>query len=526
MLATLIFAAMTPYYAQDVLPDIGVWEEYLANAFIGTTSSSEPPAGRRCIRLDSVSVNFGPGRFELRGGETVGGQQRVYQRVFRDDATFYDREAGWFVFHPSHGHIHFDNWTIFRLRQMNPDGSVGAVVRTGQKTSFCILELLTYDSSLPGYNTPPSYSGCGQLQGLRPGRADIYSSSLTDQYVDIVGVPDGLYYLECVIDPADQVLEFNETNNVSRVPFAIGSPPPTLPDVYEENDTRAQVDGRPEGGANSPNLGLVLSNRFINNLSLNDEDWFKVKLHATDLGDFVKAASPYLHTGNFSMQLLNSAGSLLRSSSKNNNYEYISLAGLGAGTYYVRVFNTNATPIPNYSLEIEPGGNLPPTVTLSEPAAPGMWVERSLETFPVTWLGSDPEQDPKFVSLFLTPSQNNNANAFMIPGYQNMPGNMGTVNVNTVGLPLGKSWVMARASDGGAYSEAWAPGYVGIYKKGDLNFDNKVTSADVFMLRPFIITGDIDLPEGWNFIADMNRSGLVNRTDYIIMMILAGMIDG
>lgn len=515
MIAAALLAVAA--FAEDSLPDITVWESYLSRATIGTTQSSEPPAGRKAIRLDSVSVNLGPGRLELRGGEIVGSQQRVYQRIFRTDDTFHDEPVGWFVYHSQHGHIHFEDWTIFRLRAMGPGGSVGDIVREGEKTSFCILELLTYDSSLPGYNTAPGYSSCGQVQGLRPGRADIYSAGLTGQYIDIEGVPEGNYWLECEIDPHQQVFEANENNNVSRVPFRIGSTPPTVDDAYEQNDTRQQVDARTEGAPNSPNLGLVLNTRMISDLSLNDDDWFRVKLHAGGAGDYIKASSPYLSVGNFNMGLYDGNGNLLASSTSNYNYEYLSLQGRLAGTYYVRVYKSGTADIPQYFLEIEPGGNLPPSVTLTQPASPGVWVEYAHETFPVHWSGSDPENDPKFVSLFLSRVLGDSQNATMIPGYQDILGYSYQANVNTVSLPLGKSYVLARASDGGAYSEAWAPGFVVIYVKGDLDFDGRITKRDLKLLEPYVLVRRSTLPDGWIRIADMDEDGDVDFADYLII---------
>lgn len=512
MLSAVLFAATTTF-ALDQLPDATLWEARLADAYVGSTFSSEDPPNTKAIRMSTVSVNLGPGRLELRGGETIGSQQRVYQRVYKDDGTTYDRTAGWFVFHPAHGHIHFEDWTVFRLRQRLPDGGVGPIIRTGAKTSFCILELDTWDSSLPGYSTPPSYSSCGQVQGLRPGRADIYSSSLNGQYIPIDGIPDGVYWLEGEIDPDNLVLENDETNNVVRIPFAIGPVPTAVPDAFEDNDTLAQVNARPEGSENSPNLGLILKNKRIDGLSAEDaNDYYRIRIHAGSPGDYVKIESPYLQTGNLNLRLLNSAGSVVREAASSYNYEQISLNGIAAGTYYLQVIRATSTNNPSYNLIIEPGGNAPPTVTVTQPAAPGIWVERSLETFPVSWTGGDPDGDPKYISLYMDRNMVFGASNEMIPGYQNLNGAVGSVNVNTVGLGLGKWYVFARASDGAAFSDVWAPGYVGLYMKGDLNFDGKMTSADYYALKSYF-PGFNNMPEGWNTIADMDRDGAITKMD-------------
>ncbi|HRK22600.1 MAG TPA: lysyl oxidase family protein [Fimbriimonadaceae bacterium] len=517
MLTALLFAATTSNLILDVLPDAGLWEARLADAYVGTTFSSEDPPNVKAIRMSTVSINRGPGRLELRGGEVVGSQQRVYQRVYRDNGTTYDREAGWFVYHPSHGHIHFEDWTVFRLREMAADGGVGPVIRTGAKTSFCILELDTWDATLPGYNTSPSYSSCGQVQGLRPGRADIYSSSLNGQYIEIVGVPDGIYWLEGEIDPDNLVLEADETNNFARIPIAIGPPPTAIRDPFEDNDTTAEVNSKPEGGLNSPNIGLVLTQKVVKGLSMDDaNDYFRIKLHACGPGDYIKMASPYLRQGNLNLRLLNSAGTALRTSTDDYNFEQISLNGIAAGTYYIHVQRATTTNNPTYSLTIEPGGNLPPNITVTQPALPGIWVERSLETFPVAWSGTDPEGDPKFVTIFMDRNRVFGPTNQPVPGYENINGGSGGVNINTVGLGLGKWNVFVRATDGAAFNDVWAPGYVGIYLKGDLDFDGVLTPLDLKLLGTYDphFTG---MPEGYNPIADMNRDGVVNSADFKLL---------
>jgi hypothetical protein len=521
MLSAVLYAATATSFALDVPPDAGLWEARMADAYIGSSTSSENPPNTRAIRMSTVSVNYGPGRLELRGGEIVGSQQRVYQRVFRDDGSFYDREAGWFIYHPGHGHIHFEDWTVFRLRERLPDGGVGPVVRTGAKTSFCILELATWDSTIPGYNTPPSYSSCGQIQGLRPGRADVYSSSLNGQFIPIDGVADGIYYLEGEIDPDNLVLEADETNNLARILFAIGPPPAAQPDPYEENDTIAQVNAQPEGGRNSPNLGLILVRHRIDKLSMEDaNDYYRIKIHAGSAGDYIKIESPYLRTGNLNLSLLNSSGAVVLQSSGTYSYEYIPLKNIPAGTYYVQVSRATTTNNPEYSLEIEPGGNLPPDIVVTKPQAPGVWVERSLETFPVAWNGTDPDGDPKYISIFRDRQQVFGPTNQVIPGYENLFGNSGEVNINTVDFGLGKWFIFVRASDGAAFTDVWAPGYAGIYLKGDLNLDGILNKVDYVLLRQYDphYTG---MPEGYNPIADMNRDGVVG---YVDLKILKAMI--
>jgi hypothetical protein len=48
------------------------------------------------------------------------------------------------------------------------------------------------------------------------GWADVYAADLPGQFVPLRGVRDGEYCLELATDPANQLRESSDTNNVSR----------------------------------------------------------------------------------------------------------------------------------------------------------------------------------------------------------------------------------------------------------------------------------------------------------------------
>ncbi|HMJ90093.1 MAG TPA: lysyl oxidase family protein, partial [Candidatus Acidoferrum sp.] len=175
--------------------------------------------GRVLLRIASATPNIGEGKLEMRGSSTTPG---VYQRVFRSDGTWWDRLAGQFTFHPGHQHLHYDNWMNFNLRGATTNDGVGDVLVTGDKTSFAIIDLVRYDATLPGAPASPQYIG-GLVQGLSVGWADVYGANLTDQWVDVTDVPPGRYWLEAVVDPANNILESNETNNFARILIELGS---------------------------------------------------------------------------------------------------------------------------------------------------------------------------------------------------------------------------------------------------------------------------------------------------------------
>lgn len=500
--------------AEDVLPDISLLPSYLASAYV-TTSNSELPAGTRALRFDTASVNYGPGRFELVGGQVIGSTQLVNQRVFRTDGTNYLRPAGTMTYHPAHGHIHFDDWTQFRLKVMTPTGGVGNVVAVGEKTSFCILELVNWDPSAPGHNTAPGYSSCGQFQGLRAGWGDVYGATLAGQYINLTGVPDGIYWLEGEVDPNNGVLELSDNNNIVRIPVAIGNPPATTPDAYEDNDTLAVVNAAVEGGTNSPNLGLVQVDKVVRNLSMEDSaDFYRFRIHAGQSGAYLKMESPWLRQSNLNLTLHNSAGTQIAASSNGYSWEQISLAGLAAGTYYAKVVRGDtSTTNPNYTLSIIPTPNNPPFFEMDEPGPGDQWVERAHHTFFAQWNGNDPDNDPKLVSLLRSRDQVLGPHNEPIPGYENIPNPNGSANINTADFGYGKWYILGIGTDGASQTISWAPGAIWIYKMGDINYDGRITYQDDYLpvLHEWKIGRGLHHP--WNIICDMNEDEQITVVD-------------
>ncbi|MBL8064488.1 MAG: pre-peptidase C-terminal domain-containing protein [Chthonomonadaceae bacterium] len=521
-----LLASMANLVVEDVLPDVSLLPSYLAQAFV-TTSNPELPGGTKALRFPTASVNYGPGRLELRGGEVSGNQQRVYQRVYRSDNTTYDRAAGWFIYHPSHGHIHFESWTQFILRKRNKDNGVGEIVGTGAKTSFCILEIVEWDNTLGGHNTQPSYSSCGQLQGLRPGWADVYGSSLDGQYINLTGIPDGEYWLEGFIDPNGQVIETNEANNHVLVPLSIGTAPGAQPDAFENNNSIAEVDSKPESGVNSPNFGLLKGIKELKKLSMNDsQDWFKFRMGKTGTsGDYVRIQSSWMRTGDLDLQLYNSAGTLLASSTGAYNYEQISLSGRAAGTYYVKVVRATTTNNPNYWLTIDPAGPTPPIVKVdgqqTEGATRGTtYVQKAYETIPMSWQYDSEKSSATDISIFKSRTKDA-SDGVVVDGLEGLPGHVKSVNILTNQFEVGKWNIFARFRKGGGHVDLFKQGSIIVYRKGDVDFDGKVTVNEAQTLYHDYLKAGKELPEGWDKICDMDDNGQVNMKDYQLMYLTA-----
>ena len=448
----------------DLVPDILTRTNELYDYDIVTNISP----GRTHLRLSNATANIGLGKLDLYGVFPVNGDgtQNVHQRVWRTDGTHFDHDAGAFVYHASHSHIHFEDWAIYRLRTVAAGGGVGGIVVEGSKTSFCILDLLVHDSTLPGYPSSPEFGSCGSSkQGLSVGWADVYDKTLVGQNLDITGVAAGQYWLESEVDPLDHVLETDETNNVARILVTIGNPGPINPDPYEPNNQISDLTSRPVGGPNSPVLGPCGPLKEISGLTIHagaNDDYFRFYMPATGGNadelriDFPNAA------GNLELALLNNAGSTLAtSSSSSRSFERIALKDFPAGWYYGRVYGVSGATSPGYALTVNPSQNGAPGITVVNPPTGDTRVPE-IGSYTMTWTSSDPEANETWVDVFVNTTPALNGNEIFLPTSQNTPGAQGSYIINPAYVPEGTYYVYARITDGGTVSGDWSTGTITI----------------------------------------------------------------
>ena len=181
-------------------------------------------SGSSTLRFSTTSWNNGTGPLQLEAGsvDTGSGKQQVFQRIFLSDGTSFLRLAGYFEWHPAHNHFHFDDYALYTLQPVNaPGGSL----RTGSKTTFCVMDTTKINAALPGAPTQAAYSTCGQyIQGMSVGWGDTYGSHLAGQEIDFTGNADGIYQLQIEIDPKKVIIESTETDNVSCVLLDVKKP--------------------------------------------------------------------------------------------------------------------------------------------------------------------------------------------------------------------------------------------------------------------------------------------------------------
>ena len=255
----------------DLLPNIRIadyplqsssgYEEFpQLNA--GNNYNQGPDDGR--LRLDGSTPNVGYGPLTVRSQSiyicgtdtftTNPGQcpdysmpkQLIQQRIYVKNGntmSYYDRDAGSMTYHPTHSHMHVDDWGIYTLRIEDPNDPNPlnwTIVGKGSKLAFCLMDYgtcqyyqnhcedtlnnpLNSNSDFPNFGLGGGQYNCSSVeQGITSGYTDIYYKYLDGMWIDIPpGTCNGDYYIVVQIDPYDYFLEEKEDDNVIAVPITL-----------------------------------------------------------------------------------------------------------------------------------------------------------------------------------------------------------------------------------------------------------------------------------------------------------------
>jgi hypothetical protein len=186
----------------------------------------DPGSGRTYVRFSNMIWNSGPGRLELVGRiNRAAAQIQVAQRVFSPDGEIVEEYGfGVFQFHDLHNHWHLDDFAIYEVWALDDEGEPDHVAATGGKVSYCVQDIRRGDetrAAVAGPNRPQFRSCWGEMQGLSPNWIDVYEFTLPGQYVDITGLPNGVYALITTVDPDDLIRELRDHNNAGQVFFEL-----------------------------------------------------------------------------------------------------------------------------------------------------------------------------------------------------------------------------------------------------------------------------------------------------------------
>lgn len=216
-------------------PNKGLLRLDVATANVGWGPMEVIPTNDYLCGTDTLHNFFPPSNFQCPNGAQVRRliNQKVYHKV-GNTFQFELRPAGFMIYHPTHGHIHMDDWGLYTLRLK--DASVAdtlqwPIVNSGIKVSFCLLDLTTCTGSggdcideagnvlsngdFPNYGLGGGNYNCGNdMQGISVGKVDIYHSYLDESFVKIpYEACNGEYHVVIQIDPDNHFLEMNENNN-------------------------------------------------------------------------------------------------------------------------------------------------------------------------------------------------------------------------------------------------------------------------------------------------------------------------
>ena len=129
-------------------------------------------------------------------------KQRIYQKQ-GDDMFYYDRNAGTMTYHPTHNHMHVDDWGIYTIREEIPgtDPLTWPIIAGGSKLGFCLMDLRAcvdfygqcrdsldniITNDLPNNGLGGGKYTCGTIsQGISVGWTDVYYHNLPDMHVNI-----------------------------------------------------------------------------------------------------------------------------------------------------------------------------------------------------------------------------------------------------------------------------------------------------------------------------------------------------
>lgn len=251
----------------DLLPDIIPAKTLLLDTGaygIIEYTYNDPTINRGRLRVSVSTPNIGHGPLEIQtdstfvcGTDTITGippatctntglppKILVRQYIYHKNGnvmTKIKKPAGSMTYHPTHGHMHVDNWGTYTLRTStsNPDPLTWPIVATGQKLAFCLMDFGTcqtfighcVDSNntvLGNANFPnlglggAAYTCSNVKQGISSGYTDIYYQYLDGMYIQLdTNICNGDYWIVVQLDPLNYFTEENENNNVIAVPYTL-----------------------------------------------------------------------------------------------------------------------------------------------------------------------------------------------------------------------------------------------------------------------------------------------------------------
>lgn len=213
------------------------------------------------ITLANATPNIGRGPMEIHGSgscfcdtvpvscttilcpDSTFPKEIVNQTIYHKSSTSstlttWTHVGGMMAYHPSHSHVHVDDWASYTLRHAmpNPDARTWPIHGTGTKQSFCLVNVNTCSGAY-GYcienndtltmadipNSPFGLvTGCARDQGIYVGHLDVYDQGHNGLGIILpFNTCNGDYYIVSITDPDNHFLESNDDNNWVAVPITL-----------------------------------------------------------------------------------------------------------------------------------------------------------------------------------------------------------------------------------------------------------------------------------------------------------------
>ncbi len=282
---------------------------------------------------------YGPGTFDAGDGDQVlpGGPAGNFF-VGRVDQTPAGGAYPLDAFEPNNAAAAATDLGVVNVQQV----VTGLSVSSAQDADWFQLTLLSAGQAGDGVRIDVT-PGHGDItltlfrvgQGIPVGAVTVADGSATFAEISLNGMPAGAYRVR-VTGAANPAYS-----------LTLDTPAGFSPDAAEPND---------DAGAATP-LGLLADQTSVSRLSVNapgDADWFSF----VTLADGTQASEVRIDfrtaQGDLDLDLFDGAGKLIRSSAGASDVEAVSLAGLPAGPYLVRVAGHGSAINPAYTLTVRP----------------------------------------------------------------------------------------------------------------------------------------------------------------------------
>jgi hypothetical protein len=178
--------------------------------------------GHEHLIFSNCVANIGDGVLLLEITKLKGRPDRAkVEQLIEDDARpraeWKRRRAGSALFDrtPGHMHWHFSNFLEYNLRSVR----TGRMVGTALKQSFCLEDVaqLRLDSGRRRFINCPDTSAKTSEMGIKSGWGDVYWKGVREQFIEVLGLPAGAYWLECIVDPKNRLKLKTQRNLTTRV---------------------------------------------------------------------------------------------------------------------------------------------------------------------------------------------------------------------------------------------------------------------------------------------------------------------